>query len=175
MITTLGQRIRFHRERLGLRQEELADKMGVSPKAISFWENDRSYPRSRLLTKLSDILHVPLSDLATGKETSQNASLEGSILPVSDNSMSPTIRDGDRVLLKDVTTSPADYHRKVVLVSIDGEKPQLYRLFVAMGIEGPEFLLSKDCPSKPPVNLGKRTMKILGEVSVVLRDPQIEC
>ncbi len=38
---TLGQRIQAHRTRLGLSQEGLGDKLGVSRQAVSKWEADR--------------------------------------------------------------------------------------------------------------------------------------
>ena len=41
---TLGQRIRAQRIRMGMTQEELADKLYVSRQTISSWENDKSYP-----------------------------------------------------------------------------------------------------------------------------------
>ena len=41
---TLGQRIQTHRTRLGLSQEGLGDKLGVSRQAVSKWEADGAEP-----------------------------------------------------------------------------------------------------------------------------------
>ena len=41
---TLGQRIQELRKGLGLSQEELGEKMGVSRQAISKWEGDQTIP-----------------------------------------------------------------------------------------------------------------------------------
>ena len=40
MEATLGKRIMQHRKRLGLTQDALAEKMGITPQAVSKWEND---------------------------------------------------------------------------------------------------------------------------------------
>ena len=39
MEETLGKRIVFHRKRLGLTQDALAELMGVTAQAVSKWEN----------------------------------------------------------------------------------------------------------------------------------------
>lgn len=41
---TLGKRILYHRKRLGLTQDQLAEKMGVTAQAVSKWEHDLSCP-----------------------------------------------------------------------------------------------------------------------------------
>ena len=41
---TLGQRIQELRKGLGLSQEELGERMGVSRQAISKWEGDQTIP-----------------------------------------------------------------------------------------------------------------------------------
>lgn len=44
MKTTIGQTIALHRKKVGLTQEELAEKCCVTAQAVSKWENDLSYP-----------------------------------------------------------------------------------------------------------------------------------
>ena len=44
MDMTIGKRIALLRKEKGLTQEELATHMGVSPQAVSKWENDRTSP-----------------------------------------------------------------------------------------------------------------------------------
>ena len=63
MEETLGKRISGHRKRLGLTQDQLADKLGVTAQAVSKWENDISCPDIMLLPLLAQILGVTLDDL----------------------------------------------------------------------------------------------------------------
>jgi transcriptional regulator with XRE-family HTH domain len=56
---TLGTRIRRARERARLSQEELAQAVGASVRAVGDWENDRRKPRNRL-GALEDALGVSL-------------------------------------------------------------------------------------------------------------------
>ena len=43
MEETLGKRIAFHRKRLGLTQDALAEQLGVTAQAVSKWENEVSH------------------------------------------------------------------------------------------------------------------------------------
>ena len=42
MESTLGKRITVNRKRLGLTQDQLAEKLGITDKAISKWERGGS-------------------------------------------------------------------------------------------------------------------------------------
>ena len=66
MEETLGKRIVFHRKRLGLTQDALAELMGVTAQAVSKWENDQSSPDTIHLIQLADILDTEVAYLATG-------------------------------------------------------------------------------------------------------------
>ena len=66
-MNTIGSRIAKLRKGKGLRQEELAVKLGVSAQAVSKWENDISCPDISLLPQLVRILGVTADELLTGK------------------------------------------------------------------------------------------------------------
>ena len=66
MEMTLGTRIGFLRREKGMKQEELAERMGVSPQAVSKWENDLNCPDIALLPKLAGMLGVTVDHLLTG-------------------------------------------------------------------------------------------------------------
>ncbi len=55
----VGAQIRRARQLLDMRQQDLADKLGVSRNAVDSWENDRSYPQ-RTMAKLEQVLGVSL-------------------------------------------------------------------------------------------------------------------
>ena len=68
MDMTIGKRIALLRKEKGLTQEELASHMGVSPQAVSKWENDQTCPDISALPKLARLLGVTVHELLEGKE-----------------------------------------------------------------------------------------------------------
>lgn len=68
MDMTIGKRIGLLRRQKNLTQEELASHMGVSPQAVSKWENDQTCPDISLLPKLAQLLGVTTDELLTGKQ-----------------------------------------------------------------------------------------------------------
>ena len=67
METTLGKRIAYLRKDKELKQDELAEKLGISPQAVSKWENDQTCPDITLLPELAKILGVTVDELLSGK------------------------------------------------------------------------------------------------------------
>ena len=63
MDMTIGKRIAHLRKKKGLTQEELANAMGVSPQAVSKWENDQTCPDISALPTLSKLLGVTVDEL----------------------------------------------------------------------------------------------------------------
>ena len=53
-----GEKLRNHRKRLGMTQEEVAEKVGVSPQAISKWESGDCLPDCFNLKAISDVYNV---------------------------------------------------------------------------------------------------------------------
>ena len=68
---TLGQRIQAHRTRLGLSQEGLGDKLGVSRQAVSKWEADGAVPDTDKLIALSRLFGITLNELLQVEEPTQ--------------------------------------------------------------------------------------------------------
>jgi transcriptional regulator with XRE-family HTH domain len=60
---SLGKNIQYLRKLLGITQEGLAEKMGVSRQAVSNWESDQVYPEVMKLTALSDLFHCKVDTL----------------------------------------------------------------------------------------------------------------
>ena len=67
MDMTIGKRITLLRKEKGLTQEELATHMGVSPQAVSKWENDQTCPDISALPRLARLLGVSVDELLEGK------------------------------------------------------------------------------------------------------------
>ena len=63
MEQTLGRRISSNRKRLGLTQDALAERLGITAQAISKWENDLSCPDITMLPKLAEIFDISTDEL----------------------------------------------------------------------------------------------------------------
>ena len=68
MDMTIGKRIAHLRKEKGLTQEELASHMGISPQAVSKWENDQTCPDISALPKLARLFGVTVDELLEGKQ-----------------------------------------------------------------------------------------------------------
>ena len=58
-----AQRLAELRKAAGLSQKELADKLGIAPSNIGFWELHNKPPRSDILPKLAKILKVSVDNI----------------------------------------------------------------------------------------------------------------
>lgn len=123
-METLGKRISNLRREKGLKQEDLANEMNVSPQAVSKWENDLSCPDISALPQLASLLGV-----------STDVLLSGEIVKEPDVRMLP---DG----------KPADIKKmilRIVVDSSDGDKVRinlpmsLIQAAVDMGMQMPQI------------------------------------
>ncbi len=60
---TLGARIARLRKEEGMTQLELAERMGVTDKAVSKWERGLSFPDIASFPRLAEVFHVSTDDL----------------------------------------------------------------------------------------------------------------
>lgn len=67
-----AQQIQKHRRRLGLSQQALGERLGISSVAVSKWERGQSQPDIPTLTKLADIFGLSMDELC-GHQTVQPA------------------------------------------------------------------------------------------------------
>ena len=87
----LGRYISQRRKQMGLTQEKLAGKLGVSKSAIAKWETDGGLPDRDNLRKLSEILNVPVDDLHTviegesREDSIQNVNITPEIIAILEN------------------------------------------------------------------------------------------
>lgn len=65
----IGQFISAKRKSLGMTQQELAEKLQITNKAVSKWETGDGMPDIQLLQPLSEILNVTVDDILNGEET----------------------------------------------------------------------------------------------------------
>jgi len=65
---SLGEAIRAHRARLGISQETLAERLGVSRQAVSKWESGASDPSTANLMALAKLFGLSVDELLRDTE-----------------------------------------------------------------------------------------------------------
>lgn len=110
METTLGNRISRLRRDKGLTQEELAEMLGVSPQAVSKWENDQTCPDILLLPELARILEISVDELLSGKKA--------------DEPIAKVLDEGERKELKDM----------MLRILVSGKKGEKVRINIPLSI-----------------------------------------
>lgn len=68
----IGAFIAELRKEKGLTQKELAEKLGVSDKAVSRWETAKGLPDISILTSLCDALDINVNELLAGERIEEN-------------------------------------------------------------------------------------------------------
>ena len=71
-IYKVGNLIRYLREEKRLSQSQLGEKIGVSNKTISKWENGRGYPDTLILLSLAKELEITVDELLKGELNKNN-------------------------------------------------------------------------------------------------------
>ncbi len=65
-VEKLGARIALLRRKQGLTQTQVADRMGVTPQAVSKWERGLACPDLVCLDELADLLGISIDTLLRG-------------------------------------------------------------------------------------------------------------
>ena len=77
-----GKQIALLRKSRSITQEELAQRLSVSPQAVSKWENGHTMPEISILAELSEILNVTIDEILLPTDSAPaNANFEHILLP----------------------------------------------------------------------------------------------
>ncbi len=87
----IGHFIAKLRKEKNLTQQELADQLYVTDRAVSHWENGRRLPDISLLKNISDILGVSVNELISGEKFKDN-----NIIKKSDDNIIKTLKDNKK-------------------------------------------------------------------------------
>lgn len=68
MDQTMGKRISANRKRLGMTQDQLAERLGVTAQAVSKWENDQSCPDVSTIPRIAEIFGITTDELLGVRE-----------------------------------------------------------------------------------------------------------
>ena len=124
MEMTIGKRIAALRREKGMKQDELAQVMDVSPQAVSKWENDQTCPDIGLLPKLAKTLGICVDELLCGKQE--------------EKPLVTLVPEEQRKDLKDMLL-------RIVVHSAEGDKVRvnlpmaLVQMAMEMGVEMPQI------------------------------------
>ena len=69
-----GQRLHHFREQAGLTQAQVAESLGISPRAYAFWEREPVALKADQLSTLADVLDVSADELLGRKSVSKRSS-----------------------------------------------------------------------------------------------------
>ncbi len=98
----IDEKISFYRKAKGMTQEELAEQLGVSPQAVSKWENGAACPDIQLLVPLARIFAITTDELLSAEAVNSVRLLD----------------ETEKKELKDLTL-------KVLVDSSDGDKVRI--------------------------------------------------
>ncbi len=97
LLSELGQRIRAQRERLRLKQQDIAHALQVSPQAVSKWERGENAPELFLLGELAKLLGVStdwlLDTYRTGRDVFTASVLTSTVVGAYEKSLQMEARD----------------------------------------------------------------------------------
>lgn len=68
----MGEIISTLRKEKGMTQKDIADKLGITDKAVSKWERDVAFPDTATIPKLAEILGVSVEELMQAKAVPVN-------------------------------------------------------------------------------------------------------
>lgn len=108
---TIGQRIAACRKNLGLSQEALGEKVGVSRQAISKWEADGAVPEIDKLIALSRLFHVSVGWLLGVEEAEAPVEEKAEV-------SEELLRKIEEIVLRYQPRKPTLSKRKKVLIGI---------------------------------------------------------
>lgn len=72
----IGSVIKKYRKEIGITQEEMANRLGVTTPAVNKWENGNSNPDIELLAPIARLLHISLDALLSFHETLSDVEIE---------------------------------------------------------------------------------------------------
>lgn len=80
LTQTLGENIKKIRKQRNLKQEELAELMGLEVKSLSLIETGNGFASAKTLEKLSDVLQTPVSEFFENSDEKTAENLYAAVL-----------------------------------------------------------------------------------------------
>lgn len=110
-----GDKLKKLREANNLSQQQLAEKLGMSPSGIGMWEQNRRQPDNETLKKIAQLFDVS-TDYLLGNDIKPNDENKNLLETISADLSNPI----NRVLYKKTSELKSDRDKQIVLNIIDG-------------------------------------------------------
>ena len=106
---TIGNRIKYERERMGLNQIELGKMIGVSKQCVSGWESGRRTPDIITLNDLAKLFSINITTFLEDDEK---------VIPISTNNAAETLKltNSELLIISRLRTLPQEYRKAVELL-----------------------------------------------------------
>ncbi len=153
-----GKLIQEIRKEKELTQMSLADKLGVTDRAVSKWERGKSFPDVSMLRPLAEVLDVSVSELLDGERRSQDKVL------YPDGAAAITVEAADNAAIKGIST----------YINEAQKKERLWMIAFAILILLYIFTVSWICRERnSPVNFQEDDLDFT-EIRLVMEDRSVE-
>ena len=76
MEKTIGKKLQDLRKQSGFTQDYVAEKLGVSPQAVSKWENDIACPDIMTLPNIANLYGISIDELFKNEDVQSNVKFE---------------------------------------------------------------------------------------------------
>lgn len=153
-----GKLIQEIRKEKELTQMSLADKLGVTDRAVSKWERGKSFPDVSMLRPLAEVLDVSVSELLDGELRSQDKVL------YPDGAAAITVEAADNAAIKGIST----------YINEAQKKERLWMIAFAILILLYIFTVSWICRERnSPVNFQEDDLDFT-EIRLVMEDRSVE-
>lgn len=119
---TFGEKLNLLRKKAGFTQDEIASRLGISPQAVSKWENDLSCPDIMLLPEIAKLYATTVDELLSCNDIQQDSAPQNEFIPVSDESgHTDTFIDNEKIKPA-VNKNTGKVFLKVNILSQQGDK-----------------------------------------------------
>lgn len=113
----LGENLKKFRLKRELTQEQLADILGVSPQAVSRWENGTTYPDITLLPTIACYFEITLDELMGMDNFKSEGQLKELLAKIDENGSNGLIYENILLLREVIKTYPTNYQLQFRLVN----------------------------------------------------------
>lgn len=134
----IGKFIAECRKKNGLTQMQLAEKLNITDRAISKWENGKSLPDSSIMLELCEVLGITVNDLLSGEVVTMNDNKNSEKLLL--EMVKEKEKSDERLLAIEIVIGTISAVLSLALVLVSAYAPMTNWLRIVLGGTGFVFL-----------------------------------